>query len=137
LIPALSVGLPAIGVVVASVLAFSSPPLQLSVKAVHRSEYGGFIGSVIVSVRNQTGSTLLPHFLVDTGEDHPSGFWFSATGQQVVLRPHSSATLILRPPVDIDQPGLGSLWLVEAYTTHPTTLSASSLQEWKGWTLTP
>ena len=123
--------------VVASVLAFAAPPLQLSVRHVYRSQSGGFIGSVVVSVRNRTDGTVTPHFLVDTGEDHPSGFWSSVTGRPVVLAPHSSLTLTLRPPVAIDQPVFGSLWLVEAYTTNPNSLSSSSLQTWKGWTLTP
>jgi hypothetical protein len=128
---------PAIGVIVASLLAFASPPLQLSVKDIYRSEVGGFIGSVVVSVRNRTDATVTPYFLVDTGEDHPGGFWFPATGGPVVLGPHSTTTLRLRPPLDIDQPVVGSLWLVEAYTAHPNSLSSSSLQTWKGWTLTP
>jgi hypothetical protein len=88
-------------------------------------------------VRNRTDATVTPYFLVDTGEDHPSGFWFSATGRPVVLGPHATTTLRLRPPLDIDQPVVGSLWLVEAYTAHPNSLSSSSLQTWKGWTLTP
>jgi hypothetical protein len=131
--PALPVVLPALGVVIASALAFSSPPLQLSVKAVHRSEFGGFIGSVTVSVHNQTNSSLTPYFLVDTGDAHPSGFWFTPTGKPVIVAPHASTTVILRPPVDVDQPGLGSHWLVEAYTAHPNSLSSSPLQEWMGW----
>jgi uncharacterized membrane protein len=133
----LAVVVPAIGVIVASLLAFASPPLQLSVKDIYRSEAGGFIGSVVVSVHNRTDATVTPYFLVDTGEDHPSGFWFPANGRPVVLGPYSSATLRLRPPLDIDQPLIGSLWLVEAYTAHPNSLSSSSLQTWKGWTLTP
>ena len=133
----LVVAVPAIGVVVASLFAFASPPLQLSVKDVYRSESGGFIGSVVVSVSNRTDATVTPYFLVDTGEDHPSGFWFQPGGRPVVLGPHASTTLTLRPPLPIDQPVVGSLWLVEAYTAHPNSLSSSSLQTWKGWTLTP
>lgn len=137
LLPALPVVVPAVGVVVALLFAFASPPLQLSVKSVQRSEVGGFIGSVTVSVQNRTDATVSPYFLVDTGDAHPSGFWTSKTGQRVVLAPHSSVTLTLRPPANIDQPGLGTRWLVEAYTAHPNSLSASPLQEWKGWNLRP
>ncbi len=137
LFPTLCIGLPAVGVVVASALAFASPPLQISVKAVYRSEFGGFLGSVKVTVYNRTDSPVSPHFLVDTGEDHPSGFWFSATGQPLVLGPHASATFRLRPPEDVDQPTVGTLWLVQAYTSPPTSMSTSPLQQWRGWTLTP
>jgi hypothetical protein len=49
------------------------------------------------------------------------------------VAPHASTTVILRPPEDIDQPGLGSHWLVEAYTARPNSLSSSPLQEWMGW----
>ena len=134
---ALPVVLPAVGVVVASVTAFGSPPLQLGVKDVYRSPHGGSIGSVTITVRNRTDTTVSPNFLVDTGGPHPSGFWSSVTGQPVVLAPHSSVTVSLRPPAIVDQPELGSQWLVEAYTSHPNTLSVSPLQIWKGWTLRP
>ncbi|MGH9016267.1 MAG: hypothetical protein ACRDY1_00830 [Acidimicrobiales bacterium] len=126
-----------VGVVVLSVVAFTGPTLQLSVKDVYRSEAGGFMGSVVVSVHNNTGTTLTPSFLVDTGDSHPAGFWFRADGRPVVVGPHSSVTVRLRPPTDIDQPTIGTLWLVEAYVAHPDSLSSSPLQTWKGWTLTP
>jgi hypothetical protein len=127
----------AVAVLAVSFLAFARPPLQLSVNAVYRSKVGGFIGSVKVSVRNTTGSTITPHFLVDTGDAHPAGFWFSPTEKFIVLAPHSTTTLRLRPPADIDQPEIGTRWVVEAYTAHPNSLSSSSLQTWKGWTLAP
>jgi len=135
--PALLVALPAAGVIVASVLAFASPPLQLSVQSVNPSPQGESIGTVTVAVRNRTDATVSPHFMVDTGNAHPSGFWSSVTGQPVVLAPHSTVTLTLRPPVSVGQPQLGSRWLVEAYTTQPSSLSASPLQVWEGWTLRP
>jgi uncharacterized membrane protein len=129
--------LPALGVALASVLSFVGPPLQLTVKDVYRSQSGGYIGSIVVSVHNRTDASITPHFLVDTGGDHPSGFWLPTAGQPAVLAPHASATLTLRPPGAIYQPDVGSGWLVEAYSTHPNSLSTSSTQVWKGWTLTP
>jgi hypothetical protein len=133
---ALAIAVAMLGVVVSSVAAFASPPLSLSVRDVYRSEAGGFIGSVVVSVANRTDHRVVPHFMVDTGNDHPSGFWFVPGVPRVVLRPHQSAVFRIRPPSDIDQPPVGTNWLVEAYTT-PHSLSTSPVQVWKGWTLTP
>jgi uncharacterized membrane protein len=135
--PALLVVLPAAGVVVASALAFSAPPLQLSVQSVARSQRSGSIGNVTVSVDNRTDGRVSPHFFVDTGNAHPSGFWTSVSGQPIVLGPHSSVTLTLRPPVNLAKPQFGALWLVEAYTTNPNSLSTSALQVWRGPTRRP
>ena len=106
------------GVVVASALAFSSAPLQLSVRAVGTSHGGRALDSVTVSVRNRTGRSLVPHFLVNTG-DNPNGFWYPPGGADDAIGPGRTETLTLDPPPGTVAPQPGARWLVEAYTATP------------------
>jgi uncharacterized membrane protein len=127
--PALVALVPAVGVVVASVLALSSAPLQLAVRSV-RSAHGRALSAVTITVRNRSGTALVPHFLVNAG-DNPDGFWHPAGTRTVVLGPHASSTLTLYPPVRATAPQPGARWLVEAYTASPRTLSTSPLVLWQ------
>jgi uncharacterized membrane protein len=115
-----------LGVVVASLVAFSGPPLQLSVRDVVTSHAGRQLNAVRVLVVNRTSERLLPHFLVDTATSRNyQGFW-NPSGHEVALGPHRSETITLFPPASTPAPRHGARWLVEAYTVDPTWLSTSA-----------
>jgi hypothetical protein len=120
----------AAGAVVLSVLALVSSPIELTVRGVTTSRGGRSVDTVTVTVRNRTGSTVAPHFLVNTG-DNPDGFWQLARGRAVVLRPHQATTVTLHSPVDTTAPQKGAGWLVEAYTASPRALSTSPIVIWR------
>jgi len=130
-VPVLTVGVPALGVVIACVLAFIAPPLQLTVRSVALSHGDRVVDAVTVSVRNRTGSAVTPRFMVNTG-DNPHGFWVPSDHRRVVLGARGTQTLTLYPPVLTVAPQKGARWLVEAYTGDPAWLSTSPLQVFTG-----
>ncbi len=121
---------PAAAALVVAVLAFGSPPLQLDVARFHSSYADTLLDSVTVAVHNDTDKTVVPHFMVNIGSSHPSGFWHTVDGHPVVLGPHASTVVKLRPPTFTGAPTHGSYWLVQAYTSSPAALSNSPLQHW-------
>ena len=121
---------PACAAVGVCVLAFWSPPLQLSVRSVDTSDAATSLDAVTVAVHNTTGRTVTPHFMVTVGSGHPNGFWSPAGGGPVVLGPHGSETVTLQPNSPPSTPSHGSEWLVEAYTTSPDALSTTPLMYW-------
>ncbi len=126
--PVLVAGLSCVGVLVASLMAFSAPPLQLSVRAVSTAHSGRNLNSVTVSVVNRTSGRLQPHFLVDTATGpNYDGFWAPSKHHPATLGPHDSETVTLYPPARTVAPRRGARWLVEAYTTSPSWLSTSPL----------
>jgi hypothetical protein len=118
-------------VVVASVLAFVAPPLQLTVRSVALSHAGTVVDAVTVSVHNRTGAALTPHFMVNTG-DNPHGFWVPLDHGSVTVKARGSDTLTLYPPILTVAPQKGARWLVEAYTGDPAWLSTSPLETFAG-----
>ncbi len=124
----LVVALSCVGVVIASFLAFSDPPLQLSVRSVVTSHAGTELDAVTVSVINRTPENLVPHFFVDSGTSETyEGFWTPSVRGRAVLGPHDSETITLHPPARMAAPRRGARWLVEAYTVNPSWLSTSPL----------
>ncbi|MHB8219127.1 MAG: glycosyltransferase 87 family protein [Acidimicrobiales bacterium] len=122
---------PLVGAVAAIVLAFGSAPLQLSVDGFHTANGTQELTAVQVTVRNLTGASITPHFVVDLGSSHPSGFWTTSGGRPpLVLPPGASATVLLHPPGYTWSPLHGAQWLVEAYSTSPNALSTSPRQTW-------
>ncbi len=117
-----------VGVVIASFMAFSGSPLQLSVRSFITSHAGTELDAVTVAVVNRTSDRLVPHFLVDaaTGQNY-DGFWTSSHRRLAALGPHDSETITLYPPAWTAAPRHGARWLVESYTLDPTWLSTSSL----------
>ena len=117
-----------VGVVVASFMAFSGPPLQLSVRSVSTSHAGTQLDAVTVSVVNRTPDRLVPHFLVNSAtSQNYEGFWTPSDRGLPALGPHDSETITLHPPAPTAAPRRGARWLVEAYTADPTWLSTSPL----------
>jgi uncharacterized membrane protein len=124
----LVVGLSCLGVVITSFLAFSGPPLQLSVRGIATSQGGHQLNAVTILVVNQTSETLSPHFLVNTAtSENYTGFWTPSEPGHEELAPHESETITLLPPARSDAPRRGARWLVEAYTQNPSWLSTSPL----------
>ncbi len=125
---------PAVAAVGVTVLAFVSPPLQLSVRSVATSNNASTLDTVTLYVHNSTGQTVTPHFMVALNGAHPDGFWYPRHGGQVVLPPHGSTTVTLQtinPRSPFGSPAHGSQWLVEAYTTSPEALSTTPLMSWQ------
>jgi uncharacterized membrane protein len=121
----LLVAVSCVGVVIASFVAFSGPPLQLSVRSVMTSHAGTRLTAVTVSVVNRTGDRLVPHFLVNAGtSQNYEGFW---TSQKRIpaIGPHGAETITLYPPAPVAAPRRGARWLVEAYTIDPAWLTTS------------
>jgi hypothetical protein len=128
----LVVALSGVGVVLASLMAFNGPPLQVSVGRVITSHDGRQLNAVTVSVVNETSTALVPHFLVNTATSQDyEGFWLPSERGPVVLEPHVRETITLRPPAPQAAPRRGARWLVEAYTPGPSWLSTSSLQTFR------
>ncbi len=122
---------PATAAVVVAILAFGSPPLDLNVTSFHATHAATVLNSVTVDVHNTTDQKVVPHFIVTIGSSHPTGFWHTADQHPVVLAPHASAVVTLRPPVFTGAPSHGEYWLVQAYTSVPEALSNSTLQHWR------
>lgn len=117
------------GTVGALVLAFTSVPLQLAVRSVGTSASNGTITAVTVTVHNDTAGAVVPHFLVDFGANHPTGFWLPTGGSSLHLGAGATTTVTLTPPIRVYFPRRGTRWLVEAYTSSPRALSTSVLQQ--------
>jgi hypothetical protein len=128
----LVVALSGVGVVLASLVAFSGPPLQLSVRSIITSHDGRQLNAVTVSVVNGTSAPVVPHFLVNTATSRDyEGFWIPSERGPVVLEPHVRETIMLRPPAIQVAPRRGARWLVEAYTVDPSWLSTSPLETFR------
>jgi hypothetical protein len=127
-------GVVVVGLVLAAVAAavagFATPPLQIGVRGIRTVQAGSSIDAVTVTVHNATDGTVDPHFMVSTGATHPEGFWSPAGRARVVLGPHGSTVVTLRPAAPVTAPLRGSHWLVLAYTQTPAALSTSPLQTW-------
>ncbi len=82
--------------------------------------------SVTVTVTNRTGGTVVPHFMVDVGTAHPTGFWATADHRPVVIGPYASRTVTLLPTSTTYLPPNSSDYVVQAYTADPDALSTTS-----------
>ena len=129
--PRAVVAVPLLAALALTVAAFASPPLQLSVDGFRTADGTQQLTAVRVTVRNLTDRAITPHFAVDLGSSHPSGFWTPpGGGPPLVLGPGGSATVTLQPPGFTWSPLHGAHWLVEAYSASPDALSTSKLQTW-------
>jgi uncharacterized membrane protein len=113
----------ATGVIAA--LSFMSAPLSLFVSGTAIGSKQQRFEAVTVTVANRTGASVSPHFMVDVGQVHPTGFWTTAGDRPVVIGPHRSVTVTLFPPSPTYFPPWASDWVVDAYTS-PRSLSTTN-----------
>jgi uncharacterized membrane protein len=103
-------------------------PLSMRIVGTRSTGQLQTLDEITVQVTNRTGSTLRPHFSVDSS-DHVSSFWYSLgpNGQpeSAVIAPHSTSNVVLHVPDLGSMPGVGAPMKVEAYTTGPDTVSSS------------
>ena len=133
----IAIGVPIVASLALIVVALTSAPLSLRVvgekTSAIKSSQLRFFDSITVVVHNRTGHALSPHFLVDIGDGNVSGFWKVTVVRGVMpIRPGASSTLRLKPRSFTWVPARHTYWLVEAYTSSPTSLSTSRLILWKG-----
>jgi uncharacterized membrane protein len=127
LLPLALCSVPALGAVVAGVLAFSGAPLGLTVRRVDTGGGGTTMTAITLSVRNLTASPQVPHVMVTMGSSYSAGFWLPRHGRMEPIPAHGQATFTLYPPDLTFAAPLGSQWLVAAYTANPRALSTSAL----------
>lgn len=122
----LSVGALALATSVISGLSFTGAPLSLSVSGTSIGSDHQHLKAVTVTVANRTASPVTPHFMVDVGGPHPTGFWTTKANRPVVIGPHQSVTVTLFPPTPTYFPPWASDWVVDAYTANPGFLSTTN-----------
>lgn len=116
----------AIASIVAAALSFAGAPLGLTFRHASIGPSQRHLYSVTVEVTNRTGTTEVPHFMVNLGTPHPTGFWAAAHHRPVVIGPHDSVTVTLYPPTPMYLPSQSSDYVVDAYTADSDSLSTSS-----------
>ncbi len=106
----------ATGVVTA--LSLTSAPITLTYFSSDIGPSQQHMFAVTVTATNNTGQTLTPHFMVDLGAAHPTGFWTAAHGKPVVIEPHRSVTVTLFPPAGTAAylPPWAADYVIDAYT---------------------
>ena len=123
----LCVGALGVATSVTAVLALTLPtPLAVSLDSASIGSGQQHLKSITVTVTNRTGSTQFPHFLIDIGAGHPTGFWTTANNQPVVVGPHRSVTVTLLPATLTYFPPWASNWVIDAYTSSPRALSTTN-----------
>ncbi len=127
-------GLPRRRVLVGAVLALpiacfafvllSRPPLEVQVTGVRTTGQLATVEQLSVRVTNKSGEPLHPYFTVDEG-GAVTTFWQVSSGPRL-LRPGEHATYTLRAPNLPAQPSIAGGFEVMAFTTRPSSVSASS-----------
>jgi len=88
--------------------------------------------TVVVSVTNGSGAPVHPRFMVASGGGHPGGFWGADLRRgQDPIPAGSTSVFALHPTTTTWTPTHGQGWLVLAYTTAPSAVSASERQVWQ------
>ncbi len=135
-----TVGVPALVSAALLVVAFTSAPLTVTVDSAAArgvaTPGGGLSWSrVVVTVRNTSGTPLVPHFMISSGGGHPGGFWTARAVDGVdPVGPGASTRFVLVPVRYTSTPPRGQWWVVDAYSSSPDALSTSPLQRWAlGW----
>lgn len=121
----LATGVLAAAAAVTAALSFTGAPLLLRYRSADVGPHQQRFYSLSLTVTNETGGTVVPHFMVDLGAPHPTGFWTPAHHRPVVLGPHRSATVTLYPPAQMYLPPWASDYVVQAYTADPRALSTT------------
>ena len=127
----LIIAVPLVASALVAALAFRSAPLSVHVDNVTTADSHQRLTSITLTVRNQSGPSLTPRFMMTINGGHPSGFWRSSLDQGTLpLKPGASATITIRPEAWTWAPHRADYWLVEAFTATPYALSTSVPQRW-------
>ena len=102
----------------------SSPPLSLKITSLRSTGQLATVQQLSVLTTNETGGTVTPYFTVNEGGAITT-FWQIAKGPSM-LKPHQSATYLIEAPNLSSQPSIAGGFQVDAFTTTPGTVSASS-----------
>jgi uncharacterized membrane protein len=109
-------------------VSLTSAPLTLTYRSADIGPSQQHMFAVTVTATNNTNATLTPHFMVDVGAAHPTGFWTAAHDRPVVIGPHRSVTVTLFPPAGTATylPPWAADYVVDAYTASPRALSTTN-----------
>ncbi len=127
-VTSLSAGVLGVATAVLSGLSFTGAPLALRFLSADIGPGDQHVFAITLAVTNQTGRTLRPEFMVDTGAAHPAGFWTTSHNEPVVVRPHSTVGVTIYPPPGtlIYLPPWAADYVVDAYTADPSRLSTTN-----------
>ena len=118
-------------VVACSMLGLSDPALTIKVNNVGSSHFNRYIDKMTLTMTNNTMVKVTPHVMLVVGGDHPTGFWSVAGGGTLSIPAGSTRTVVMSPPRYMRPPKYRESWLVEAFTTSPSSMSTSSAYEWR------
>lgn len=102
----------------------SSPPLKLKIISLRSTGQLATVEQLSVSATNTTDHPVSPYFSINEGGSITT-FWRIAKGPAKVM-PGKSAVFLLQAPNFPSQPSIAGGFQVDAFTTSPETVSASS-----------
>ncbi len=100
-------------------------PLQLNIVSIHTTGEVQTIDQVTVSVTNNSGHPVTPHFSVQESGT-VTAFW-NPVGGSPTISANSSENVVLQAPNFYGMPPIVGGFQVVAYTTSPATVSVSSI----------
>lgn len=112
------------------VRAFTDPPISLKLDQYGVIGVGPFMGSMVLTVTNNTASPIHPHVMVVIGSSHPVGFWSTPSTNDLVVPAHATVTTTFVPPKFMWAPQQYDNWLVEALTSSPAALTTTPAYSW-------
>ena len=124
----LVVAVPAVAFLAALVVAISAPqPLELEILELHSTGQLRTIDGIELRVHNRSDRPLTPHFTVANG-GYLTSFWYPLGEAEAAasIPAHSSSHMFLRAPNGQSMPSIDGGFVVEAFTAHPATVSASA-----------
>jgi hypothetical protein len=122
----LAFGALAVATGVLTAVSFTEAPLQVNFDSAAVGPEQQHLLAVVVTVTNTTGKMVRPHFMVDLGLPHPTGFWVTHSGRPVLIGPHARTTVVLYPPTPTYLPPWASDYVIYAYLDDPRSLSTST-----------
>jgi hypothetical protein len=109
-----------------SIMFLTPSPLAISVQDVSVNRHKT-INQITIDVTNKTKQEMHLYFTLTTA-GRATSFWIASAS---VLMPNQTRQVSLFPPNTASMPYLDSDFIIDAFTTHPATLSTSALC--RGW----
>jgi uncharacterized membrane protein len=113
-----------------AVAAFLAPVLSITVDTVTTNHNEQRYISMVVTLHNNTDHLVTPSIAVLENDTHPTGFWHLTSGDQLVLAPDQTRTVVLIAPPFTPTSLKGQYWIVEAVTPAPAAVSTSEPMQW-------